>query len=268
MYTNEERVFNWSRKGFLAQAAKEHMAAMEQNYGAEINASRMQTRQYSGVPEKRKREVKKPNVCVQDCDSIAAVECYAAGYKSPAEPYGKTAVLNFASYKKPGGMFLNGSQAQEEALCHGSNLYNVLKNFSDYYAWNQAHLNRALYQNRALYTPDILFFKDGGIYRCDVITCAAPNASAAVKCGVHKEEISTVLSNRILFILGIAEEEQVDTLILGAWGCGVFGLDPDEVASQFRECLGSGQYGFTNVVFAVPQSDNNQNLQAFCRVFA
>ena len=33
---------------------------------------------------------------------------------------GRTAILNYASYKSPGGFFLEGSPAQEEALCHES----------------------------------------------------------------------------------------------------------------------------------------------------
>ncbi|MEE3496454.1 MAG: TIGR02452 family protein, partial [Butyrivibrio sp.] len=48
---------------------------------------------------------------------------------------GKTAVLNFASYRHPGGGFLNGSMAQEEAICHASFLYNVLREFPEYYEW-------------------------------------------------------------------------------------------------------------------------------------
>ena len=39
---------------------------------------------------------------------------------------GKTAVLNFASYSNPGGGFIRGMMAQEEALCWGGTMYNVL----------------------------------------------------------------------------------------------------------------------------------------------
>ena len=35
----------------------------------------------------------------------------------------RLAALNFASFKNPGGMYMEGSSAQEESLCHYSILY-------------------------------------------------------------------------------------------------------------------------------------------------
>ena len=168
-------------------------------------------------------------VKLEALDSVSAVFKYT-------DQNSKTAVLNFASYKQPGGMFLQGSKAQEECLCHESTLYNVLVRFKNtYYAVNRERLNRALYQNVALYLPDVYFERNNNSVECDVITCAAPNFSAASKyCNVSKEENATVLESRIKFILYLAATQQVDTLILGAFGSGVFGQDAKEVAEKLK----------------------------------
>ena len=69
---------------------------------------------------------------------------------------GKICALNFASYKNPGGMFIKGSTAQEECLCHESFLYNVLKRFENkYYKVNKQKLNKSLYTNKLLYSKFI-----------------------------------------------------------------------------------------------------------------
>ena len=44
--------------------------------------------------------------------------------------------------------------------------------------------------------------------------------------------------DRINFMLSIAEEHGVQTLILGAWGCGVFEWNPETVAELFMEVKG------------------------------
>ena len=189
------------------------------------------------------------------------------------------AALNFASYKNPGGKFLEGSRAQEECLCHESFLYNVLRRFQEFYAWNAKHLNRALYENRALYTPGVRFFDqnygtakagDGsptGVC-CNIITCAAPNKSAAQKYQrVSDKENRAVLENRIRFVLDIAEYNRVDVLIFGAYGCGVFGQAPEEVAFICKELLcpadGCPKYGFKKVVFPIPSGGRDKNLEIF-----
>lgn len=114
-------------------------------------------------------------VSVVDLDTVSAIFRYKRKEK-------RTAILNFASYKNAGGMFLQGSSAQEESLCHASFLYNVLSEFKDYYAWNDKHKNRALYENRALYSPDVVFTNDsvGTLCWCNYMCCTKQIGSTEI----------------------------------------------------------------------------------------
>jgi len=88
--------------------------------------------------------------------------------------------------------------------------------------------------NRALYSPDIYFFSgDSNKYvAVDVITCAAPNRSVMLKDGRFSEEQNEcIFGDRIPFIRDICDFNNVDTLIAGAFGCGVFSQRPENVAS-------------------------------------
>lgn len=171
---------------------------------------------------------------------------------------GKTCILNFASYKNPGGGFLKGSMAQEESLCHSSVLYNILSRFDEqFYEYNRKHTNRSLYLDRAIYSPNVVFMCDDKVKKFDVITCAAPNFGAANKySGVSINENSIVLSKRIKFILDILTVNKCDTVILGAFGCGVFGQDSIEVAELFLSNAVLNR-GFEKVIFAVPDKNSS-----------
>jgi uncharacterized protein (TIGR02452 family) len=159
--------------------------------------------------------------------------------------------LNFASYKNPGGAFLKGSCAQEESLCHESWLYNILARQTDYYDWNKKHLNRGLYQDRALYTPDVEFEHNGKSAIADVLTCAAPNRSIIEK-GYNnftEDDNEAAMIERIVFMSQIVSmQAHKDVLILGAWGCGVFKQDPEYVASLIRN---TPWYNVNKVVLAI-----------------
>lgn len=204
--------------------AEKHTKEMEIRFPEEIMNSIRCSRFY-GPSEKvpnaniRKKECTAPVVMpfeVKDQDVVTAIFENESIHRDI-----KTAVLNFASYKEPGGRFIDGSMAQEEALCHNSALYNILKRFEIYYRWNCENLNRALYLNRGIYSPNVPFVFGERSSRCDVITVASPNKHAAQKyCNISDEENSRVLRDRIRFVLDIAEANKVDTLILGAYGCG------------------------------------------------
>lgn len=254
----------WNKKAEMKKKAFNHYQKMEKECKEDIECSINNTQLYDTNTETLLKTDRKcySNPCqihLKDTTSSQAI----FDVRNEDE-LSRVAVLNFASYKNPGGMFLNGSIAQEEALCHDSTLYNVLKHFDDtYYAWNRKHLNRAMYEHRALYSEDIVFFKDNKPYLADVLTCAAPNYGTASKYqNVTMEENKKILRERIEFIFQIAVTKGVDILILGAWGAGVFKQDARLVASEFLRAIQKYQYSFTDIIFAVPKS-RNKNYEAF-----
>ena len=161
-------------------------------------------------------------------------------------------VLNFASFTHPGGNFLGGAMAQEEALCHSSTLYNILEQKTDFYSRNNTDTKRGLYGNHAIYTPSVLFFTENGNKTASVITCAAPNRTRAQKENIPDQCIDLALERRIIFMYLIAKNEKVKTLLLGAWGCGVFGNDPKEVCKLLLKHRPQGM----KIVFAIPDKKN------------
>lgn len=252
----------WTNKEKRAEQAKLHTEEMKQLFGEKIQQSVKDTRIYDVDFQSSIIYSCKSEIIVEATDSVSAMMHHAK------ECQNHMAVLNFSSYKNPGGMFLNGSIAQEECLCHDSYLYNVLSEFETmFYDWNNKNKNRALYLNRGLYSPNIVFQKDGNSVLCDVITCAAPNKSAAHRYQkVTDEENTKVLKSRIRFVLDIAKENHVDLLILGAYGCGVFGQDAKEVASIFKEYLNTTHKCFEKVIFAIPNG-KDKNFEAFEMIF-
>lgn len=244
--------------------AQEHTKEMNKNASAETYESVNHTKTYSPSSTF--------NIEPKNYETMVKLEAYGTTDGIYEYAQGKTAALNFASYKEPGGRFIDGSRAQEECLCAESNLYNILRQFPEYYEWNkEGHLNRAQYLNRALYTPHVLFDRpnlgeDERYILCDIITCAAPNITPARKYGWNVSEVenSQTLDSRIKFVLSIAAEQNVDTLILGAYGCGVFGQDATEVAKIFVKYLKNEFKGqFQTVIFAIPQDVHGGNYDKF-----
>ena len=255
----------WENRQMRSSKAKYHTIEMNEKFMDDIEKSILGSKIYTGPNYINLERNCKTDIIIESMDSVTAIKKYVNKYIE-----NNTVVLNFASYKYPGGKFLEGSCAQEECLCHESNLYNVLKGFPDYYDWNKKNLYKSLYLDRAIFSPNIIFVdKNFGYEKCNVITCAAPNYSAARKYrNASKEENLDVLKCRIDFVLSIAADQKQKILILGAFGCGVFGQDPYIVSSIFKTLL-STKYKdvFDTVVFAIPKSNKNNNLEAFLNVF-
>lgn len=249
-------------RGSRAEQAVRHTQEMEKVYGREIQSAIERTGIYDVDFACSQAHTCEGEITLEALDSVSAILKLAESAERPM------AVLNFSSYKNPGGGFIGGSRAQEECLCQESFLYNVLSRMTEkFYDWNNRNTNRTLYFNRGMYTPGVVFMREEKQAVCDVITCAAPNFSAAHRNqNVTREENSRVLRDRIRFVLDIAAENRVSTLILGAYGCGVFGQDAAEVAGIFREYLESRYSCFERVFFAIPEGKDG-NYRAFARVW-
>lgn len=250
--------YYWKNKKGRAELAALHTLEMETSFSKEISECIAKTKLYDiKYNNSNIIKVDSMKVIIDSMTSTEAIFNYQEG---------KTAVLNFASYKEPGGGFLAGSRAQEESLCHDSFLYNVLKTKTEYYSWNNENKNLAMYTNRALYSPNVIFIHPQNEEKtfCDVITCAAPNYSVGLKYGnVLPNTNSEYLDSRIKFVLNIAAEQKVDTLILGAFGCGVFKQNPKEVAEIFIKYLKTTHKCFKKVIFAIPSDVNATNYLSF-----
>ncbi|MCK8681527.1 TIGR02452 family protein [Streptomyces lichenis] len=170
------------------------------------------------------------------------------------------AVLNFASARNPGGGYLNGAQAQEEALCRASALHTTLLRAPDYYAHHRADRD-PFYSDRVIHSPGVPVFRDerGALlaepYTVGFLTSPAPNAGVILRTAPERAHlIPAALASRAERVLQTAAAHGYRRLVLGAWGCGVFRNDPAEVAGAFRALLtGSGRFAgrFDEAVFAV-----------------
>mmetsp|Transcript_13395 Transcript_13395/g.22022 ORF Transcript_13395/g.22022 Transcript_13395/m.22022 type:complete len:375 (-) Transcript_13395:106-1230(-) len=178
---------------------------------------------------------------------------------------GALCLLNFASAKNPGGGFQGGSLAQEESLALSSGLYACLVNhMNDFYTPHRGNPNDGLYSHAMLYSPRVPFFRgDSGSFSAmwcaGVVTSPAPNAGVARK-KRSDNEIVVTLRERIGRILSVAADQGHTHLVLGAFGCGVFRNDANEVAAAFDYWLrGCGKYAgaFEKIVFAIPFDERN-----------
>ncbi len=185
--------------------------------------------------------------------------------------------LNFASAKNPGGGFLGGSQAQEESLARASGLYACISPMRTLYDTN-ARYRSSLYTDHLIYSPRVPVFRDEddrlleAPWLVSMLTVPAVNAGA-----VRRNEpeniprIQETMLRRIEKLLSVAVVCGHRTLVLGAWGCGVFKNDPAAVAGWFHYHLVENETfhgAFDRVVFAVlDQSPDGATIRPFQKLF-
>lgn len=189
------------------------------------------------------------------------------------EGAGHIGVLNFASAKNPGGGFINGAMAQEESLAASGTLYRTLMAHEEYYQKNRAQTSM-MYTDYAIYSPDVLFFRDGRFclvecpVKASVLTLPAVNMGQILLKGEDPDKAKRVMRRRMALALAVFAEKGAKNLVLGAYGCGVFRNDPRLIATWWKELLSEGMGDYFDSVFhaVLDQSRDKNCINAFACV--
>lgn len=189
------------------------------------------------------------------------------------QPQDKIVILNFASARTPGGAFARGNKTQEESLARQTSLMASIgqEKVKEMYEYN-ATLEGPLYSDYMIYTPGAVVFRgDDNRYLLEptltnIITSPAPNLKFMRKQD-KMEDVNMALLTRIRKIIQIAVINGNTSIVLGAFGCGDFHNNPNDVAKFFKTVLIDEGYikFFDVVVFAIYHSETNINT--FKKIF-
>lgn len=169
------------------------------------------------------------------------------------EATGKIALVDAASFTRPGGAYEDGVFGPEQALCSESNLYPILQGIKPlFHSKNRGYACGQLFTDRTAYVEDVVFNREGSIRTADVIVISEPNRTRALENHRSERECDTCLANRIATLLNVAALQEVDTLIVGAFGCGRQGFPVNQVIAQF-ETGSQTTRAIAKIVFAVPR---------------
>ncbi|KAK2609071.1 hypothetical protein QQS21_002441 [Conoideocrella luteorostrata] len=199
---------------------------------------------------------------------------------------GRVAVLNMASHANPGGGWLKGARAQEEALCYRSSL--ALSLHRHYYPFKQ---------RMGLYTPDVVVIRSDiasghNLLVPDVEVQDLPVVSvlsiAALRCPETRQiQVNTaagdvlekliyadpaareLTKDKMRLCLRMAAYQEHSLLVLGALGCGAFKNPNEEVAHCWLEVLQEAEFQggrWEEIWFAVYDTRKEGNFEVFERV--
>eukprot|EP00913_Durusdinium_trenchii_P017748 g16678.t1 len=153
---------------------------------------------------------------------------------------------------------------QEEDLCRRiPNLYTSLLN---------AKRDRMPEKySDVLFTSDLVVARAAEEYNFEVlppeqqvktslVTAAAPNINFAKEISDLKLMRNSV---EAIFIAPRLVRKDINTLVLGAWGCGAFGGDPKEISELFSSVLAELGSLYQEVHFAIPGGKSGEMAQRY-----
>ena len=192
------------------------------------------------------------------------------------------AILNLASRTSPGGGYHKGTGAQEECLAQMSTLTQSLYQFG---SPKYKHIKEsgvpiatgAAYpldlNFGGIYSPCVTFFRHGidefyswrkETFDCPIVTVASLSNREKNDYtnderiyfkddGYLTDEGREIEANKIRTVFRIALAHGHDSMVLGAFGCGVYHLHSSEVAAMFRDIMNEPEFKnrFRKLVFAI-----------------
>lgn len=215
------------------------------------NFPNMKSYTVSDMPVPQKIQRKSYFSVAENTVRMKTIECILANKDN-----GKIIALNFANAMQAGGAYIMGGNAQEESLCRASLLYYTIKTQSEYYNANRKHILPD-YTDYMIYSANVPVIRDdsGKLLEksvdCNFITSPAVNRTVA-KAMFSDNVIAEKMTVRINKIISLALSENPDILILGAFGCGVFGNKREVVMDIFEKAINSFIPDDIKVIFAVP----------------
>ena len=236
----------WDAKN-LEKLSAEGAVAVDQNVGSNPAASR-------------------PSIICVDEDVVATVLRLA----EEGMDMSRVGVLNFASARHAGGGFLNGAMAQEEAIAYCSNLY-VNQIVTPYYDQN-AKVRSAMYTDHMIWSG-ITFFRDSKYrflekpVKTNVLTSPAVNMGQVRIKGENEAIAKRVMKHRMGLVLDLFAEKGCKTIVLGAFGCGVFQNDPDDVAQNWIDLIEEKGHHFDQIIMTVLDKPGFSNYKVFKKYF-
>ena len=207
-------------------------------------------------------------------------DCVDVAYKLIEEGL-NPAILNLASNVHPCGGYDSGTLAQEESLCYSSTLSQSLYQFGDpkkkyFKDANLKHIPNVYPMDinfGGIYSPNVCFFRNNITkyyslmdkpFECSVISVASlsnrekndwinDESIYFDNNGLLTKEGIKIQSNKIRTIFRIALDNNHDSLVLGAFGCGVYNLKPEQVSNLFKTILEENEFKdkLKKVVFAI-----------------
>jgi len=187
-------------------------------------------------------------------DNTVSVSTMGAVLRFAADK--RVIALNFANAMYAGGGYVLGGNAQEESLCRASLLYYTIKKQRKYYWSNRLHILPD-YTDVMIYSENVPVIRDdsGALLstplKCGFITCPAVNRTFA-KFIMPRKRIDRIMRRRIERIIALGVAKKPDVLVLGAFGCGMFGNKRDRVLPVFEEMINRYVPDDIEVVFAIP----------------